>query len=272
MQTEYAGYASLLTIEEQMRLLEGNLFGFTAFWEGYAVGILLYEKQMDALWISRIYVDSGYRRQGIAKGLLQQICNLADAAGTELRLSFDGESIRDPLYRLLASTHAFYLERAEGFEAYLTEDEVSDICKRYAKRKGTAFPFFSVPEQMQSEFIAHIQKEYPLIAWELEEAQGQYHKDLSFCVTDGENIQAVSLLKRRGNAALDLQLLYSLPGKGLLAAVALQGSIAALAEEGIKPVYISVVNEASMRILDKMCPHYRIVKRFYMAYYIGQRI
>lgn len=255
-----------------MRFLEGELFGIAALWEGYTVGILLYEKQSDALWISRIYVEGGYRRQGIATGLLKRICDFADVAKADLRLSFDGESIRDPLYRLLASTHAFYLERAEGFEAYLTQEEVAEICKRYAKRKGTAFPFFSVPKQMQSDFIAHIQKEYPLIAWELEQAHGKYPKNLCFCVTDGEDIQAVSLLKRRGNAALDLQLLYSLPGKGLLAAVALQGSIAALAEEGIKPIYISVVNQASMRILDKMCPRYRIVKRFYMAYYIGQRM
>ncbi len=265
-----APIAHFLHREEVRQLGMEELQGIIAYQGTIPVGVLLYQKTEDGLRMHRIFVSGGYRRLGIGTGMLEMLCKYADASGQELLFTFDGESIRDPFYRFLASTHAFYIERTTGFEAYLTKDEVAEVCALHARKSDQAVNFFELSRHLQGELIEQMRKDYPLIAWELQNDNGQYRKDLCYCVADKNVIQSVSLFKEE-RGVLEMKLLYSRPGKGIAAAKALMESIAVLAEAEAKPMYVSVVNEASMKILDQMCPHYRITKRFYLAYYIGKK-
>ena len=270
IQGNLARIAHLLQREEYEQLQTQELYGIAAFDGEAPIGLLLYQKNGNTLWLSRVFVSGGYRRMAVGTAMLELLCKYVDASGQELMVSFDGETIGDRFYRFLASTHAFYIERVAGFEAYLTKDEIAEICRQYAKGSGKAVRFFDRGRQQQREFIEDLKESYPEIAWELEQDAEQYRRDLCYCVVDKNSIQSVSLVKEN-NGLLEMKLLYSRPGKGVLAAVALMDSIAALAQAEPMPLSVSAVNEASVRIVDQICPNYQITKRFYIAYYIGKK-
>ncbi len=259
----------LLDEDEMRKIQAGYLHGICALAYDIPVGLLLYHIREDRIILDNIFVNECDRRQGIGTGMLDMLFKAVDSSGKDLWIYFDGETIRDSFYRFLSSTHAFYIERSEGFEVFITKEDVADISRRYHKEDHAEL-FFSAPMAMQMEFIDHMEKHYSTIAWELKNNQNNFYKPLCTCSADKNGIEAVCLFGEN-DGELELRLLYSRPGKGIAAAKALVHALGEIDENDVMPMRISVSNSASKKILDKMCPNYAIIRRFYSAYYIGKK-
>lgn len=258
----------LFFVHELKMLKQGKLKGFAAFYERMPVGILLYREQEKCLVLERIFVKPGYRRNGIGKEMLAMLCKFSKASKQRFLFSFDAVGNRDVFYRFVASTHDFVIKRQQGYEAYLTKEEVLDIGKKNPVKAGTTELYFEQTNAIKEEFITYLSKSYPMIAWELKHDNGSYRKDLCCCIIEKGTIQSVSLIKEV-QGELELKLMYGRPGKGTHTAKALMGAFNCLNEENVLPLRISPMTEAEIKILNFICPEYEITKRFYVAYYLG---
>lgn len=254
---------------KEVSLLENLKWkGFSAVYNNVAVGILLYHMQDNYIILDRILVKPGYRRNGIGKELLGMLCKYAKTTKKRLLFSFDATGNKDVFYRFIASTHDFVIDRQEGFEAYLTAQDVLDIGQKNIIKADNAEFFFEQKNHVKEEFIAHLAKSYEQIAWELKHCSQSYRKDLSCCILENGVVQAVTLVKQR-EKELELKLIYGRYGKGKQTAEALFGSFKCMDEKKALPIKITTANEAEIKILNYICPGYEITKRFYVAYYIG---
>lgn len=255
--------------KQELRLLEDLKWkGFSADYDNVTVGVLLYRVQENYIVLERIFVKPGYRRNGIGTEMLEMLCKFAKVSKKRLLFSFDATGNRDAFYRFVASTHLFFIERQEGFEAYLTENEVLNIGRKNTLKIDNTELFFEQKNSVKKEFIAHLEKSYEQIAWELQYDNKAYRKDLSCCVIEKGVIQAISLIKEAGEE-LELKLMYGRSGKGNQTAKALLSSFQLLKEENVLPMRIAPVSDAEIKILNFICPEYEITKRFYVAYYMG---
>lgn len=253
----------------EIKLLEEEKWkGYFAVYQEVTVGILLYSVQEKYILLEHIFVKPGYRRHGIGKEMLERLCKFAKLSKKRLLFSFDATGNRDGFYRFVASVGNFMIERQMGFEACLTQKEVSDVGRQNTVKMDGIQLFFDQKKTVKEEFLKHLSKSYPAIAWELEHEPESYRKDLCCCVTDRGMIQAVSLIKKKGKE-LELKLMYGRPGKGTPTAKAMLGSFQLLTDGEILPMRISPVSESEVKILNFVCPQYEITKRFYVAYYLG---
>lgn len=254
---------------QERRLLEDKIWrGFFAIVNEVTTGILLYRMQGEYLLMERIFVKPGYRRSGIGTEMLTMLCKFAKAAKKPLLFSFDATGNRDAFYRFVSSTHEFVIERQEGFEAYLTEEEVSNIGKKMIGKIRNIEFFFEQNNSVREEFITHLAATHEQIAWELKYNHRFYREDLCCCVMEKGVVQAVCLIKQQKNE-LELKLMYGRPNKGKQTAEALLASFHNIVEKKILPMRISPITEAEIKILNFICPEYEIKKRFYVAYYVG---
>ena len=257
----------LLENEEIKKVQAGYMHGICAYKEDRPVGVLLYHTREKRIIIDSIFVNEVYRRRGIGTGMMDMLFKAVKFSGKDLWVFFDGETIRDSFYRFLSSTHAFYIDRTEGFEAYITKEVVASLSKNY-KKDNDAKLLFDAPMSMQMKFVEEMEKHYSTIAWELKNDNSNFYAPLCTYCAGKDGIEAVCLFNKNEDE-LELRLLYSQPGKGVAAARALIYALGELDEENAMPIRISIANNASKNILDKMCHEYTITKRFYSAYYIG---
>ena len=82
----------------------------------------------------------------------------------------------------------------------------------------------------------------------------------------------LSFLSFENEGELELKLLYSLHGKGLEAAEALIEAMENFDADEAMPLRISVANDISKKILDRICENYSVEKYVYSARYIGEKI
>ena len=263
--------AEKLTMQEYHLLLEGKLQGMTAHSDDQTAGILLFRKAADKLLLlERIEVEENCRRQGIGTGMMRTFFKHLRAAGFKLVLSFEADRPDTEFIRFLLSMKAFYIKEDEGFEALLSAEEVSAVCKAFATNKVTPKLYFEQSRSMQQEFLSHLEQHYPLIAGELKHTPQAFSRDLCCCETDkNSSIQAVCLMQEREDE-LELSFLYAREGKGTLAAKALIGSINQFRSKEPRPLQMSISNENAANILKHMSNHYEITKQGYTAYYLGE--
>jgi len=259
-----------LLLEQDVNLLQKKQKkGFAAVYGRAVVGVLLYDVREKYLVVDRIAVSSQYQRFGVGTGMLEMLCKLAEGLHYQLVFSFEGEGNRDPFYRFVSSTGMFYIERQEGFVAVLREDALKALCRKYPQMAEKDTSFFALSSKMQEEFLEQAEKVYPEIVAEIRNNNEDYNRKLCCCSVAHGLVQAACFIKDHW-AQMELKLLYSLPGRGVLAAKALLQSIANLDQENLVPLYVAPTGDAATKIIDGLCPSYHIEKYIYMAYYIGK--
>ncbi|MBR4113439.1 MAG: GNAT family N-acetyltransferase [Anaerotignum sp.] len=258
----------LLTEREYKLLLTGKMKGIAAFWEEEAVAVMLYRTmEEDVLSLEKLFVAVEHRRQGIGTMMVRQLCGFARSEGNILMASFGlgvGEINAAPFF---LSLKEFYIKKDEGFEALLSAEEVTALHERFGKKDAKPQLYFEQTKSMQSQFVKHLEENYPLIAWSLENEQNVYRKDLCCCIADQNGIQAVCLVK--GTEEMELSFLYGKPEKGVLAAKALLDMASLVSAEKAASMRMVLVNEASVKILQQMSGKYEVTKQMYTAYYFG---
>ena len=260
--------ASMLTEKEYKLLLTGEWNGIAAFAEDEAAAVMLYHTmEEDILVLEELFVAVEQRRQGIGTAMIRKLCAFARSKGYTLLAFFGlgaGEIEAAPFF---LSLKEFYIEKEEGFEALLSKEEVAAIHERFGKKETNPQLYFAQTKAMQSQFVKYLEQNYPLLAWSLENEQDSYRKDLCCCAVDQNGIQAVCLVK--GTEELVLSFLYAKPEKGVLVAKALMGMVSLISPEQAAPMRMTLMNEASVKILQQMSEKYEVTKQMYTAYYFG---
>lgn len=265
---------NLLLEDEWARIHSGIWKGFAAFYEAIPVGILLYQKKGTTLFLEHIFVKAGYRRHGVGTKMMNMLCQFADMSKLQLMFSFSAENHRDAFYRFLASTHVFLLQKQEGFACCFTEEELLAVSQNYPVNEKTKELFFEQGKLARKAFIDEISKQYPMVAVELEQNSKAYRKDLCCCVTERGEIQAACLIKeiqRNGKGELELKLLYGKADKGRLVAKAFLNTMGSFQRDNVRPLQMLPTTKVEVQIINKLFPQYEITKRFYIAYYMGNK-
>lgn len=259
-----------LLMEQDIKALQKKeKKGFSAIYGRVVVGLLLYEVRGKYLILDRIAVLPQYQRLGVGTGMMEMLCRLAEALQYELVFSFEAEGRFAPVYRFVASTGLFHVEKQPGFVAVLKEKELETLCRKYAYGVEKDVFFFDLSQKAREEFLEQMEKGYPAIAKEIRSETEKYSKRLCCCSVAQGKVQAACFIKDLGSS-LELKLLYSLPGRGVLAAKALLQSVANLNGERLVPLYVAPTGEAAVKILEGLCSSYRVEKYIYMAYYLGK--
>lgn len=259
----------LLQEQEIRKLQRSAIKGFAAIYGREVVGVLLYDLRDRFLVMHRVAVSPQYQRNGVGTGMVEMLCSLADAKKYELVFSFEGENNQEPFYRFVASMQAFHMERQGGFEAVLRADDVRELCRKYSNGHTDDPKFFDLSKKVREEFLEQLERVYPEIVDEIRNDNEAYSRKLCCCSVSHGQVQAACFIKDFG-AEMELKLLYSLPERGVLAAKALMQSIANLDQEKLVPIRVAPTGEAAVKIIDGLCPSYKIEKRIYMAYYMGR--
>lgn len=265
--------AEVLTEVEFKMLKTGMLKGIVAFAEQTPAAHLLYQKQDESiLSLEWIYVKEEYRRQGIGTELMHYFCKtVLKQENADLIFCFESVGENSVFYSFLRKIPGIYIEEEEGFEAQVLKEDISDMCNKYIKQNVQPKLYFEQSKFLRGEFVKNLGKEYPLIAWEMEHDVIHFRTDLSCCMIGEEGIEAVCLIKEQGEK-MELSFLYAKPKKGAIAAKVLLDSAVLFCRQQIPELYISVVHENSLKILQHLCPEYKVVKKLYTAYYVGREI
>ncbi len=259
-----------ITYEICHKKIHSGVSGILAKYQGAIVGRAEFQIYGERLILSDIYVDPRFRRRGIGSKMLYSLAGLSEKKHLDFLFSFEGEGMKDPFYRFLASTHLFYLERQQGSTFSLSAEGMKRLCEQYPKNpKLEPMFFFERPHRMQEEFIHYLEPNYPEIAWELKHDPKDYRKDLSCCIVSDGQIQGACFIKE-ADGMLELKLLYGRIGKGTQTAKAMLYSLGELGEKEILPMKFSPLRESAMKIVEKMCPFRHLEKWVYVAYYKGK--
>ena len=243
--------------------------GIAALFRDTFAGSAVFDLLDGRMVLRHIFVEAGFRRNGIGTALLRKLCEMADARRVDLVFSFESAGFGSPFHRFLTSTRLFTLERQAGRGIALTAEDMRPLFARFPMPKSKSTYFFEQSRAVREEFIAHIKPTFPFIANELSAHRG-YREDLSLCaVTDGV-IQAVCLMKEL-DGELELKLLYARGGKNILAGKTLVRVIGLLGQLDVCPtIRCTPAATPGMRIVETLCPTKHVGDHVYIAYYTGK--
>ncbi len=260
----------LLTNMERRMLERGEYGGIVAFVGELPVGVLLYRLHGRFLQIMQVYVSGGYRRSGVGTELVETLHQLGHRKKLSLTASFEAAGSTDGVYRFFSSFRQFAIRQTEGMKAYLSQETIAELSKKYQKTDGsTVRSFFEQSKKVQHELCLELQRGFPAVAWELEQDNGSYRRDLCSCIADKGRVQAVCLIKEI-EGELELSLLYTNAKNGVLGAKVLLDAIGSLAVKQPMPLWVSPVNETAVKILQQICPQYEIRKLYYTVCDMGK--
>ena len=259
----------LLLEQDVKQLQQGTKKGIVAFYERAAVDVLLFYMHEKYIVMDRIAVSPQYQRHGIGTAMLETAGKLAEALKYQFVFSFTAETNHDPFYRFVHSTGLFHTERQRGFEAVLQEKDLRELYRKYPHGAAADTYFFDLSNKMQEAFLRQMEQGYPEIADEIRNHNEDYSRKLCCCAVVQGQVQAACFIKDYG-AEMELKLLYSLPERGVLAAKALLQSVANMDQEKLVPVRVAPTGDAAVKIIDGLCPSYKVEKRIYIAYYLGK--
>lgn len=258
---------SLLLEQDVEQLWQGKLRGILAIYGRIPVGVLLYRLEGTYILMERIAVSPQYQRMGVGTALLETMGKLAAGLKKNFVFTFVGQSNQNPFYRFVLSTGLFYIERQAGFEAVLVKEDLLKLQKKYPCKEGTCF--FDLSSAMQEPFLEQMGRAYPEIADEIRMHPEAYDETLCCCAVSRGQVRAACFVKKHPEE-LELKLLFSLPGSGVLAAKSLFQSILKLNPEQLMPVRVSLMGDIAVKIIRILCPQYRMENYVYTAYYIGK--
>lgn len=268
---QLSALSAQLTEQEYYMLSSEAMRGLIACQGEEPVGLLLFTKATEGLLsLERIEVEEPYRRKGIGTKMMTLFCQNLRKLKFELLISFSSADENTEFFHFLKSMRAFYIKEETGFEALLSKKEVSAICKAFATDKVVPKLFSEQNRNAKQQFLNDLEKEYPQIAWELKHMPAAFHQDLCCCETEKDgSIQAICLMSEN-EEEFELNFLYAKGGKGTLAAKALIGTVNLMQHQEPKALRMSISNENAKNVLQHMSKNYEVMKKSYVAYYLGE--
>lgn len=260
-------FQPLLPPEETHLLTRGQAFyAIGAVQDRIACGVLVFQAGPQLADIRYLAVADDYRRQGIATGMVDYLCQHAKASITPVICTFAAASLRDPVYLFFAELDGFSVAQEDGFYCQVP---LAGLAQRpalsAARGRGLAVrPFFSLPRATQRSFLLQLQRQGVYFLREI--PQDRYCRPLCLCCIGAEDIEA-AVFVAQGEREQDLELVcvWCAPNRhqsliGLLAEACAQ---LPSTEDGM--LRIAAVTPVSAAIVDKLLPQRQITARFYQA-------
>lgn len=262
-------YSGLLTGEYREKLIPGSgVYAIGAVADGVACGTLVFRISMDIAEILYIAVSDGYRRRGVATGMIDYLCEHAYRTTTPIICSFAAKDKTDPVYLLFLEHGGFTVGEETGF---ICRAPIADIaaCAQLRAVRGRlkgATGFFSLPEAERRRFRVDLLLSDIFHLRDLDARRTSYIDPLCLCSMGDGDIDAAVFVERETDDDLSLSFAWCADGKqakliGLMAEAAAR--LESMDFGGY--MYIAAVNEPSMGIANKLFPEREITQRFYGA-------
>ena len=178
----------------------GSIYAIGAVKNNYICGVLIFRADGELLIdIQYIAVAEPYRRQGIATGLLDFLCESAWESTTAIFCTFAAADWDEPLCRLFIRRGDFTLTEAEGYICRFPCKELSRIELNTAPPAGTHIAtFYDLPKRVQNRFLNEMKKDNLEFSEGIRAEYEQMLRPLCICVVDSsENIQAAFFCQGR---------------------------------------------------------------------------
>ena len=129
-------FDSYLTEEEKTRLEKAQIMALGAAAGISPCGIVLFTVEAREAHLEKIYVEEGFRRRGVATGLLEQIGKRIPGL---FKLSCSYQENRCPAFdSLLKSRKDFFFED-ESYPVYVVEKEEAELIRRLLRELPAAY-------------------------------------------------------------------------------------------------------------------------------------
>ena len=207
-------------------------------------------------------VAEGYRRRGIATGLIRFLCRYCYDSVTPVLCTFSAPDKTDPVYLLFAEMEDFSVAEAEGYVCQIPLSCLAGdpTLASLAERGRQPRRLFDLSAAARRSLLLDLKRRGPFYLQAGDEEA--LVKPLCLYTRDSEHVTAALFFSRDGTD-LELSFAWSAPGgqrdlMGLLGRVAVQFSAGS---RGM--LRIAAVSPASAAIVDKLLPGREITARFY---------
>ena len=247
----------------------GSIYAIGAVKNNYICGVLIFRADGELLIdIQYIAVAEPYRRQGIATGLLDFLCESAWESTTAIFCTFAAADWDEPLCRLFIRRGDFTLTEAEGYICRFPCKELSRIELNTAPPAGTHIAtFYDLPKRVQNRFLNEMKKDSLEFSEGIRAEYEQMLRPLCICVVDSsENIQAAFFCQGREHD-VELSLAYGTPGHvhALAALLSRLRELLLSAGDHISYLRIAAVTPQSRKLVEKLLPEREVMENFYTA-------
>lgn len=261
-------FQSLLPPAHQTLREQEGFFILGAVQAGVACGTLVFQLQQPAevpmANIRFLAVAEGYRRRGIATGLIRFLCRCCYDSVTPVLCTFSAPDKTDPVYLLFAEMEDFSVAEAEGYVCQIPLSCLAGdpTLASLAERGRQPRRLFDLSAAARRSLLLDLKRRGPFYLQAGDEEA--LVKPLCLYTRDSDHVTAALFFSRDGTD-LELSFAWSAPGgqrdlMGLLGRVAVQFSAGS---RGM--LRIAAVSPASAAIVDKLLPGREITARFYQA-------
>ena len=256
-------FVPLIPEGERQALEQGRrVYAIGAVQDRVACGVLVFQVGAPTVEIRFLAVAEGFRRQGVARGMVEYLCRHAWAQLSPVVCIFAAAHRSEPIYRFFAGLEQFSLVQEEGFCCQVPLAGLSQNARLAAldRAQGQVQSFFSLPLAAQRQFLLKLrQSSFPF----LEEEQ-QYCKPLCLCATGTAGAVEAAIFLAEDGMDLELTCVWCAPGRQQRLMALLARACTQL-PEGPGWLRIAAVTPQSAALVDKLLPQRQITARYYRA-------
>lgn len=246
-------------------LSDPNILAVGAVEQKEACGIMLIHVTIDSLYLTYIYVDEYYRRNGIGTELLTLAKRMAFKNDKLLMIPFCAQDQEEGIYRFFRTDPALALEETGEYVYRVPVDSLQAVKDQLPKKKGRyeTVPFETLTTDEKNGFFKKCEEEcvryYDLYS-------PDYISPLCLAAKKDDKISAV-ILTKRGSSEDEILLDYVYGHDFQVLADLLRDALEAAADLPKKVRYLKAVsvNEESKRLVDSLLPTAEKTGTFYMA-------
>lgn len=252
--------------EEEQRTLEQRtqVYAIGAVQDKTACGVLVFQVGTPTVHIRFLAVADGFRRQGIARGMVEYLCRHAWAQVSPVVCIFAAAERSDPLYLFFAQMEHFSLVQEEGFCCQVPLAGLSQQASVTAlpRANGQVQSFFSLSQLEQRSFLSDLRKND--IPFPEPEEMRQYCEPLCLCALGAERTVEAAVFLAEDGTDLELTCVWCVPGRQRRL-MDLFARICPQLPEGPGWLRIAAVTPQSAALVDKLLPQRQIVAQYYRA-------
>ena len=224
--------------------------------DGILRGILALTEDVSVLRIAFIYVEQGFRRQGVATGLLDSLLLTLEMESYPypVELHYIGGADHQPLHEFLTAYGCFALEqRPQTYLVTAADIEKSEYCKKMRTYECSSVkPFSKLTKQKQNAYLIRY-KENGMYFLEDYRSSDSYVEELCLCLPSKDENRDAVFFKKSGEKELELAFLFGENTKNItyLLAACVKEIYANYTDYTVR---IHAVYQQSEKLVKKMFP------------------
>ncbi len=253
-------------IPEELRAGAPGLYALGAVMDGQAVGVLLFRADDSIIELLYLSVAEAHRRQGIANGMIDFLCEYAWKHCVALTGSFSTDEANGPFCSLLCKRGDFTLTETEDYICRFPCAALEQITLSAVPPSGSRIAaFYSLAEAAQRAFFTHMKEEDGEFAAMAQAERAQMLEPLCLCTVDDHGAVTAAIFCRKDEDSIVLSLAYALPGhaRSLMALTGRLRELLIKAADRVTYLKIAAVTPESRKLVETLLPEREITAQFY---------